>query len=154
MHCAFETLSHDTREYSDSLVDRVMEEHHEVNDLFKLQYEIEKGLLIFRSILRLDEALRGSAFEGKIEFTEEMDAALHELIKLWTFPCASVLGRVMYFEGRGHHVDNAGEFRDACRQATSILTPDEQFFTGDRLEGLRDAALAEHRRGECAEMLG
>jgi hypothetical protein len=46
-------------------------------------------------------------------------------------------------------VEAAEPFREAIAGVESIFLDDEAFFAGDKLQQLRDAAIDDHRAGQC-----
>ena len=97
------------------------------------------------ALISADEHLREKAFAGQFDYTEGTRQAFAELFEWWLRPRGRVLPIIDYFEGRGHSVEGANEFRAACEDVVGIITPDAEFFGGDELAELRDRAIDEHR---------
>ena len=117
MHHATEMLHRQLHTYSDSW----RAEGGGAVPPWQLEAWLETGLSIFRLIRRLDEhcgeAARASAEKCSNEDEREIDALYRE----WLRNAAGPLGRLSELEAAGCTVADAGEFRDAEREARGVL---------------------------------
>jgi len=107
---------------------------------------------IFGRILSLDSAIQMDVLSGKSTFDKELDDAIESLIRDWMTTFSPLLDSTKRVAQDYGNVDGAEAFRKNFREAEGILTPDEDFFVGDKLVALRDQALAEHRAGQTESL--
>ena len=103
MHTAAELLHRQLHAYSDSW----RWDRERSIAPWELETWIETGLSIFRLIRRLDEHLGGPEVSG--------------LYREWLLNATGPLGRLNELEASGRTVADAGEFRDAEREARGVL---------------------------------
>lgn len=146
-----EYLKRDIERYSADVneVDRVMQDHYAAEACAAFEYQLRKGLVLFRALIEADEHLREQAYADKFDYSAEVVQAFADLFRWWLSPKDQVLKWIEFFETRGHTVEGADKFRAACREAIGIATPDQDFFGGDKLVRLRDEALEANHLGEC-----
>jgi hypothetical protein len=103
MNTATELLNRQLHAYSDSW----RQERDRPQAPWELEAWLETGLSIFRLIRRLDEHLGG--------------AEVGRLYEEWLRNAAGPLGRLNQLEAQGCLIADAGDFRDAEREARCVL---------------------------------
>jgi hypothetical protein len=103
MHTATELLHRQLHAYSDSW----RQERERAQAPWEVEAWLETGLSIFRLIRRLDEHLGG--------------AEVGALYEQWLRNAAGPLGRLNELESQGCPVADAGDFREAEREARGVL---------------------------------
>ena len=126
-------------------------DHEEALKCFDFQELLTKGVLAFSAICRLDERFREKVLSDPSKYTPAFDEFVLQLYRLWHSPCESLLQKLEEFEQLGYAVECGDDFRKCCREAVGILTADQEFFNGDALVALRDAALDDHEKGQTSE---
>jgi len=129
------------------------QDHQEAMRCFDFEEVLAFGLSLYDYLNRIDEAWRAKVHRQLISYDAEFDRLIEELYRLWLKPCDRILNRLTSFE-KHFEVEGAKEFRAACREVKGLLTPDEEFFSQDRLVRLRDEAVAANLRGDVEEMKG
>lgn len=112
---------------------------------------LQGGIDLFDHLNDLDERVRRSISRGKMPYSAELNAFIKAVYRRWLSASKGGLEAIEILERHGHGLANAEDFRDRCREATGILTPDCEFFSDQRLVDLRDEALDEHARGDTRE---
>jgi len=107
---------------------------------------------LFDTITKIDEDWRWQVLRHETPYEEAVAESIRKLYESWHEACAAPVGMLPLFESRFGRVENAEELLVRWREAQGILTPDEEFFTGDALAGLRDKATDEHRSGEAFDV--
>ena len=118
---------------------------HEIEDFLRA------GIVIFDSLVEMDEKYRERVLSGKISHDPRTDKALMGAFAMWLRPCVNIKRALAAFENRFGTVEHAEEFRSRCREAEGMLVKDGEFFSGDALTELRDEAIDAHRRGETLD---
>ena len=121
MHDASEMLHRQLHTYSDSW----RAEGGGPVPPWQLEAWLETGLSIFRLIRRLDEhcgeAARAAAPAAAVPCSNEDTRDIESLYREWLRNAAGPLGRLSELEAAGCTVADAGEFRDAEREARGVL---------------------------------
>lgn len=118
---------------------------------FDFEELLDLGVRAFHKINKYDENWRRQVFAGTMPYAAETDEFVGLLYRVWSIPGETVLAELAKFEAKYEHVPNAIEFRRCCREVAGILTPDEEFFSSDRLTELRDQPVEEHLAGKTSE---
>jgi hypothetical protein len=100
----------------------------------------------------LDIAMHRRWLTDVANYDEEY-ATLHELHRQWQSSAALYCDRARWAESHGLSVAGAERLEECCREMAGVLTADEEFFAGPKLERLTEVAVAEHRRGETEPLL-
>ncbi len=133
-------------------------EHWETGDdleINRLDFELllRFGISLFETINFIDETWQLKVATEELDHSDESQNDIVQLYEWWLRPCNSLLAELKRFEDKDFVVTHAEAFRSAYREVYGILTPDEEFFSGEDLVTARDKAIDEHERGEC-ESLG
>jgi hypothetical protein len=115
---------------------------------------LEFGISIFDSITKIDEDWRLRVLKHEFDYDPAVSAKILAVYKMWLEPCDEIERALLFVEKEFGNVANAAEFRSRCREARGILTTDNQFFAGDSLVSLCDAAIIEKRNGEAFDVGG
>jgi hypothetical protein len=111
------------------------------------------GVFLFECITRVDERHREAAYANPDSYSEDFDREIRGLYEAWSKAIPDSLEQLAYLEKKGFLVEKADEYRRCCEEARGILTPDNEFFVGDKLVALRDAAINSHLVGDTIEGL-
>jgi hypothetical protein len=124
-----------------------------------VQEQLALLVYLFERIHRTDESAREAIFAGRQDHSPEFDRELENVYREWASVAGKYLDVVEKLESQGFFVEGADQARHRLREATGLLTPDDEFFTPDdassrieKLVQLRDEALEAHHRGETEEM--
>jgi hypothetical protein len=143
-------LLHDQMKLAESQAERWQQDHEDARDCQVLEFLLRTSLRFLDEIGNLDNKNRLLVLQGEAEAGAEELAA--KLYQHWFKGATTILmPSLTAMEGKGYQVEGAVEFRTACREVKGILTPDAQFFDGERLVDLPDKAIESHRRGETEE---
>jgi hypothetical protein len=110
------------------------------------------GNFLFERINRLDESWRNAVYTGHWSDDRGFEKVVEGLYRSWSKAGEVLLRWLEQLEGQGFCVEGAEQFRRCCREVRGILTPDDEFFSGDAQVNARDQAIDEHRRGETTEL--
>ncbi len=113
-----------------------------------LEEVIAHGVYVFDRLSRFDEETQEDVFEGKLPFDTERDARIIALYEAWARVSRHHSETLAGLEKEGFEVEGSERFRQCYRDASGILTPDSEFFAGEKLVGIRDGAIDTHRAGE------
>jgi hypothetical protein len=127
----------------------------ESEDAASLADWLDLGLALLDSIRRMEQRHDAQARGGQTPLDKADLERIHRLYMQWYAPCDHLLKLIEQHEGQGSPVENAEQFREACR-ATYIpgLEPDalaraeEQFRNGEGIP-LRD--VVNELRGRAVE---
>jgi hypothetical protein len=122
-------------------------DHDDAMRCVELEEVIALGLTVYNLINRMDEIWRLAVHKKKVAYSPKVDKLITKALRDWLRGCKILAKIIKKVEGLGYEVTGAEEFRLACREAEGILTPDEAFFDGEKLQGLEAAALKSHRAG-------
>jgi len=117
-----------------------------------VQAAIEIGLAIFTQIVRLDEDYWELFYDDRIPEIPEVETAIPELVAQWYSVSLQLEKVVVHLESAGYQVAGAEPFRVAIHKAKSILTPDSEFFDGEKLWAKRDQAIVENKEGRTSDL--
>lgn len=106
----------------------------------------------FQHMLKSDDAYREAIFTDEKRYSPEWERNWLICLEAW-LSLASGLLPGLSPEFVAGYPSIVAEFKQAIRQAESILTPDDKFFASDRLAELRDRAIDNHRAGKTEEMV-
>ncbi len=126
-------------------------EHNRAMACYKFEDLLAKGIQAFEDINRYDELYRSGVYSGRVKSDQKVVDGIKSLYALWLLPRDYLTRRMRALEKDGFKIKNAKEFRSCCREAVGILTPDEEFFQGEKLVQLRDAAIDANRQGDVSE---
>lgn len=117
MHQSTHLLHRQLHAYSDSWT---LESGREVPS-WELEGWLEGGVSLFRLIRRLDEHLGENTPSGGAGYGGGRGPEVDRLYAEWLRNAAGPLGRLNELEAQGCFVADAGEFRDAEREARGVL---------------------------------
>ncbi|WP_145257525.1 hypothetical protein [Planctomycetes bacterium Pan216] len=127
--------------------------HKEVTKVWKLEDFLFEGVYIFKMVNDFDMYYRERVITGKEEFDPGMIDGYKHVIGRWLQIANHLENLVLQFERSGFEVSRAEEFRSTMREAEGILTPDDDFFSGGKLDAIKEVAIEEYKRGEFTEGL-
>jgi len=121
------------------------EEHNEANMAAELGEVLVFGNETYDAMVRFDESARLLALkgEGPVEHVQEVKKLFGE----WLALGRRVVVSIEFFEGRGHDLDQAAEFRKRLAECEWALKPASQAMNHPKMVAARDAAVAEFRSG-------
>ena len=102
-------------------------------------------------LCRLDEDLSLAELTGDAE-PLEFDELFDELFAAWLAASDPVEPHLTRLESDGCELTGAAAFRSARVESRGVLTPDDEFFVGEKLQALEAAALRAHREGRTEPM--
>ena len=111
------------------------------------------GVFLFERITRTDERHREITYANPDAYSAELDREIRGLYEVWSRAIPASLDRLADLESRGFRVEKVDEYRRCCEEAVGILTPDNEFFVGDKFVALRDEAIDSHLAGGTLEGL-
>ena len=117
-----------------------------------VQAAIEIGLAIFTQIVRLDEDYWELFYDDRIPEIPEVETAIPELVAQWYSVSLQLEKVVVHLESAGYQVAGAEPIRVTIHKAKSILTPDSEFFDGEKLWAKRDQAIVENKEGRTSDL--
>lgn len=103
---------------------------------------VELGTAIFNALCHSDEQSRLAGAHD--------DAPYDVAVRAWLNAAEAILPHLE--DGDEVTDEQSSRFKACVLEARGILTPDDQFFTGDALAELRDQAIDEHRAGQTEPM--
>jgi hypothetical protein len=115
---------------------------------------IAKGNFLFTRILDLDTDIQESVLSGADEFDPDLDCKIHKILAEWLEVACEIEPHILRLRNQYGTVDGGDELKSHIREARGILTPDNDFFAGDKLAELRDRAIEDNRAGLTEPMLG
>jgi hypothetical protein len=108
-------------------------------------YEIQERaaylVFVFERISHADEEIHAENLGDSSQEAADVLKALEELYAKWYATATECLQVIERAEAEGFEVDGSDAFRRYHREARGVLTPDEEFFQGDKLVELRDEAI-------------
>ncbi len=113
---------------------------------------VKRSNALFARILDLDLAINEYQMEPGRDFDPRLDEWFDKILKVWQADSLALAAQVERIESLGDRVREAEQFRANVKQAQAMLTRDNEFFVGEKLEKLRDAAIEEHRAGLTESM--
>lgn len=127
-------------------------DHERAVAFFRFDDHLAVGIQLFESITRWDESWRCKVLAGEEQYDPMLANEIKEAYEWWLRPCAEVEAQLETCEREFGSTENGERFRQCYREAVGILTPDEEFFSGDALVQARDKAIDTHRRGGTVEL--
>ena len=123
--------------------------------MYCLDFEnwLAHGVFLFERITRMDERHREITYANPDAYSAELDREIRGLYEVWSRAIPASLDRLADLESRGFRVEKVDEYRRCCEEAVGILTPDNEFFVGDKFVALRDEAIDSHLAGGTLEGL-
>ncbi len=88
------------------------------------------------------------------EYDPDQEAEILSHYRAWMLGAGGVVMHLERLEAGGAMVKWADQFRRAYGDAKGVLTPDDQFFSGDALVRMRDDAIDAHRAGRAEPYYG
>jgi len=128
-------------------------DHEDTMLCFDVQDSLTFGMLILDQMNKFDESFRLDAFAGKLtpdtcaEIFRDLEAIYHK----WLAASLMHLRIMDTLHHKGISVEGSERFRNAVADVLSMMTPDQEFFSGTGINELRDTALDAHARGETTE---
>ena len=105
----------------------------------------------FEHINRVDEAWREDVLSKGEPYDADIESKIGDVYRSWFETCRHFLDALRDFQNRQYEVEHANKFMECLQEAEDILREDSDFFSGDGLADLRDAAIDEHQRGETLD---
>jgi hypothetical protein len=125
------------------------------SDCWPWEDVIDKANHLFDRLVELDTSLSESAFSrkppGSAEYID-LDSKIREVIREWLSISENVVSLIPRLRSPARDSDGSDVFLGNVERARGMLTPDDEFFVGDKLVELRDAAIEAARRGEVEPM--
>lgn len=123
---------------------------HNLGDSYK--ETVEEGIRLFERILALDLKHREFVAAKTMDWSDEIDADLRDVLGQWARVAGNILSLLAVCEEHGYFPDDGVlKLRELHIQAKAMLTPDAEFF-GDDAASSRDKAIEDHRGGRTEEM--
>lgn len=123
---------------------------------FELVDLMLQGLSLYESINSLDDDWHLLVHEKQMEYSETFSDRISRLYKDWFAMSGYVLEIYSQLETAyrdlGFDSKPVGRLQSAYRETKGMLTDDAEFFKGEKLVDLRDAAVDSNRRGDTCEM--
>ena len=107
----------------------------------------KKVNLLFERLLDLDFRIQELFFSDPGMYDPTVSAEVRALFAKWLEVACAIEGEFVRLERDYGHVDGAEELRRKLSQVRDMLSPDEEFFTGDALVDLCEKAIDDHRAG-------
>lgn len=114
---------------------------------------LQLGIDAFHWLVRADETIRRSIFEGRAAHDPQSDEAIAGLFRAWLAPCQLANAWIGERTKTGDVPTNAEEFRECQRQVEAIVRALDADEMTDAMRQARDAAVTEHLHGETAEFV-
>ena len=127
-------------------------EHEAAMAFFRFDDFLADGVTLFEAITRVDETWRARVLEGLAPYEPAVADQIKHAYRWWLESCEAVESQLAEFEKEFGPTENGGKFRQCLVEARGILTPDEEFFSGDALVKARDAAIDAYRKGETDDL--
>jgi len=108
---------------------------------------ILEGLQVLQNADLADLELRTASFQAVDAANAE--ARSMNTYRQWLATAKNVMRFADQLAEAGVAVEAAEPFREAIAGVESIFLDDDVFFAGDKLQQLRDAAIDDHRAGQC-----
>ncbi|HEY5312125.1 MAG TPA: hypothetical protein VIK18_06380 [Pirellulales bacterium] len=119
---------------------------------FDLVDLIVQGSNLFDSINRLDNDWRMLVYSKVVPYSAAFERRVEKLYSHWLEASDRVSSLYAKLEAeyklRGFDVELVDKLLRAIREVRGMLTPDDRFFSAQKLVDLRDAAIDESRSGE------
>jgi hypothetical protein len=128
-------------------------DHEEAMTCLDLEEAISLGIYAFKLVLKADQSHRRASFEGKMKFNEAWEKKTFELFRDWVKNTEAFVKTLELFEQKGFDVGRSNELRSLLSQAKDILTPDDDFFQGPKLDDLKKKAIKANRSGQTEDLL-
>jgi hypothetical protein len=136
--------------------ERVIADSKNATFCFDLADVILQGVGLFDGINSLDEDWRMMVYRKECPYSASLENRIHHLYVEWLETSEKVIKMYDQFAAeyaaRRFDVARVSQIRKAIAEVRGILTADGHFFASEKMAALRDAAIAEHRSGECLEV--
>jgi hypothetical protein len=142
-------LLHDQMKLAESQAEAWKQDYKEASACHLLEFFLRTWLRFLDEIGECGNQIRLLVLQGKAEASAE--ASAERLYRTWLSGAETVMPFLIELEGKGYQVERSEDFRRGYREVKGILTPDDEFFSGNRLIELRDKAIDAHRRGETED---
>ena len=119
-----------------------------VDDCWWWEDFVAKVNFVFGRILALDDHIQSLIFSNELEYDQQRDAQLREVLRDWLGIAPLIDEHVARLEKIHPAFAGADEFRANFKQAKAILTPDHEYFNDEKLFKLGDQAVEAYRAGE------
>jgi len=114
---------------------------------------IAKANYLFERFVKLDDDIQRSVLTGELEYDPAVQEEMSALLREWLDVSCCLVPHTDRIAADYGSADGTDELRTNIKAAEAMLTPDDEFFTGEKLVSLRDAAFDEHQRGETRALL-
>lgn len=117
---------------------------------------VAMSLQALDEILDYDLEWRTSVFEGRTEFDQAIQDRLEAYLGLWVESLEAPLSILEGLKPMGFDPPGLETLRARLAEVRSMLTPDEEFFRGEKLDELAKAAVDEDEAGHTVpfEVMG
>ena len=126
-----------------------------VTDLAAINGEFDaflaSAIALFDEVSAVDAEWHTAMFGGEIPWDEAEWGRVRNLYRDWAEAGRGLLPTLAALEADGRDVVGAVLFRENLNEVKGIMTPDDEFFVGDKLIELRDRAIDADLRGETVE---
>ncbi len=104
----------------------------------------------FQRINRIDEAWREGVLKKRLSYDAEFEGMIGNIYRDWLEMCERFVDSLCKLQ-ETYIIECADQFLGCIREAKGILKEDSDFFSGEELVDLRDAAIDGHQRGETRQ---
>ena len=108
---------------------------------------------LFHKICIHDEEWNSAVARGTVEYAESDERNLFEEYRHWLHHADPLAATLKNGLEAGFSFPQTAAFQKCLEAARGVCTDDAEFFSGDELTELRDAAIESHRRGETDKLL-
>jgi hypothetical protein len=99
----------------------------------------------------IDATWRKAVLGGIDEYDPAQEGQILGFHRAWLRGAEKIVPRLDRLEARNIKFEWSEPFRRLYREAKALMTPDDRFFGGDDLVGMRDDAIDSHRGGHTVE---
>ncbi len=117
-----------------------------------IQAVIDSGISCLRLIQTIDARWHKAIFEESIPYRESDREELSNLYQSWYTVTGNMLAKLGRLEEACLDLTDTVILQSGYAEVGGLLTPDDQFFEGEELDGLVQDAIMSLDRGETVEM--
>jgi hypothetical protein len=122
------------------------------NDCWMWENVIAKANLWFHQFIKLDESIQEVLFT-KPEADPCVQEELRQVLRRWLEFADAALLQAARLEREYGRVDGADGLESNARQARAFLTPDHEYFAGEKLGHAEERAIEAYRSGNTEPLL-
>ncbi len=124
-----------------------------VKDCWPWEDAIAKANFIFDRVMHLDIEIQQYILVSRGLDETGLQVKLRDLLGNWLAVSLQVVPHGERLRREYGDAEGLDALKENVRQAQSILTPDDEFFFGDKLSTLRDEAIEAHQLGLTESLL-